>query len=50
MNATILLMENEPAILELLVINVMQCGYRVARAHDAADAMAHISRAWPDPA
>ncbi len=48
MDATILLVEDEPAILELLTINVMQCGYRAVRAHDAAEAMAHISRALPD--
>ena len=48
MEATILLVEDEPAILELLVVNVMQCGYRTAQAHDAAGAMAHISRALPD--
>ncbi len=48
MDASILLVEDEPAILELLAINVTQCGYRAVRAHDAAGALAHISRALPD--
>ncbi|MDE2311170.1 MAG: phosphate regulon transcriptional regulator PhoB [Betaproteobacteria bacterium] len=48
MDATILLVEDEPAILELLAINITQCGYRVVQAHDAAAAMAHINRALPD--
>ena len=48
MDATVLLVEDEPAILELLAINVMQCGYRAIRAHDAVAALAHISRALPD--
>ena len=48
MDATILLVEDEPAILELLVINITQCGYRALRAHDASSAISHISRALPD--
>ena len=48
MGASILLVEDEPAILELLAINVMQCGYRAVRAHDAAGALAHIGHALPD--
>ena len=48
MDASILLVEDEPAILELLAINVMQCGYRALRAHDAAGALAHIGLALPD--
>ena len=48
MDATILLVEDEPAILELLAINIAQCGYCALRAHDAAAAMAHISRVLPD--
>ena len=48
MDATILLVEDEPAILELLAINIAQCGYRVLRAHDAAAAMTHINHALPD--
>ena len=48
LGATILLVEDEPAILELLAINVMQCGYRALRAHDAARAMEHINHALPD--
>ena len=48
MDATILLVEDEPAILELLAINITQCGYRALQAQDASAAMAHISRALPD--
>ena len=48
MDATILLVEDEPAILELLAINIAQCGYCALRANDAAAAMAHISRVLPD--
>ena len=48
MEASILLVEDEPAILELLSINITQCGYRALRAQDAAAAMAHINRALPD--
>ena len=48
MDATILLVEDEPAILELLAINITQCGYHAIRAHDAAEALAHISRTLPD--
>ena len=48
MDATILLVEDEPAILELLAINITQCGYRAIRAHDATGAMAHISCTLPD--
>ena len=48
MTANILLVEDEPAIQELLAFNVTQCGYRAIQALDAASAMAHISRALPD--
>lgn len=48
MDATILLVEDEPAIMELLAINITQCGYRALQAHDAASAMAHINHALPD--
>ena len=48
MAATILLVEDEPAIQELLTFNVTQCGYRAIHAHDAASAMVHIDRALPD--
>ncbi|MEW6563561.1 MAG: phosphate regulon transcriptional regulator PhoB [Pseudomonadota bacterium] len=45
---TILLVEDEPAIQELLAFNVEQCGYRAIRASDANAAFAYISRALPD--
>ena len=48
MAANILLVEDEPAIQELLAFNVTQCGYRAIQAHDAASALAHINRALPD--
>ncbi|WP_035384195.1 phosphate regulon transcriptional regulator PhoB [Ferriphaselus sp. R-1] len=48
MTANILLIEDEPAILELLAFNVTQCGFRALRALDAEEAMTHINRALPD--
>ncbi|MBI5659659.1 MAG: phosphate regulon transcriptional regulator PhoB [Nitrosomonadales bacterium] len=48
MAASILLVEDEPAIQELLAFNLTQCGYRAIRAHDAASAMAHINRELPE--
>jgi two-component system, OmpR family, phosphate regulon response regulator PhoB len=48
MAANILLVEDEPAIQELLAFNVTQCGFRATRAHDAAEALAHINDELPD--
>lgn len=48
MTANILLVEDEPAIQELLAFNVSQCGFRPIKAGDANEAMAHINRALPD--
>ncbi|BBE52102.1 Phosphate regulon transcriptional regulatory protein PhoB [Ferriphaselus amnicola] len=48
MTANILLVEDEPAILELLAFNVTQCGFRALKATDAIEAMTHINRALPD--
>ncbi len=48
MTANILLVEDEPAIQELLAFNVTQCGYRAIQALDAASAMSHISHELPD--
>ena len=48
MTANILLVEDEPAIQELLALNVTRCGYQAIQALDATSAMAHISRALPD--
>ncbi|CAG0938526.1 Phosphate regulon transcriptional regulatory protein PhoB [Gallionellaceae bacterium] len=48
MSANILIVEDEPAIQELLAFNVTQCGFRAIQASDAASAMEHINRALPD--
>ena len=47
--ANILIVEDEPAVQELLVFNMKLCGHRVSQAYDAAGAMAHINRAPPLP-
>jgi len=46
--ADILLVEDEPAIQELLAFNIAQCGFRAIKAHDGASALAHINHALPD--
>ncbi len=46
--ANILLVEDEPAIQELLAFNVAQCGFRAIQALDAEAALGHINRALPD--
>ncbi len=46
--ANILLVEDEPAIQELLAFNVAQCGFRAIQAYDVPGAMAEINRALPD--
>jgi len=46
--ANILLVEDEPAIQELLAFNVAQCGYRAIQAFDVPAAQAEINRALPD--
>ncbi len=48
MTANILLVEDEPAIQELLAFNVTQCGYRAIQASDADSALLLINRALPD--
>jgi two-component system phosphate regulon response regulator PhoB len=48
MAAKILLVEDEPAIQELLAFNVTQCGFQAIQASDAGSAMAHIGRELPD--
>ena len=48
MTANILLVEDEPAIQELLAFNITQCGYRAIQALDAASAWSHINRELPD--
>jgi len=48
MAAKILLVEDEPAIQELLAFNVRQCGYQAIQAEDASAALAHVNRELPD--
>ncbi len=48
MAAKILLVEDEPAIQELLVFNIKQCGYNAIQASDASEALTHIARELPD--
>ncbi|HEU0187131.1 MAG TPA: phosphate regulon transcriptional regulator PhoB [Gallionellaceae bacterium] len=48
MTANILLVEDEPAIQELLAFNVTQCGFRAIATKDVASATAEINRALPD--
>jgi two-component system phosphate regulon response regulator PhoB len=48
MTANILLVEDEPAIQELLAFNVSQCGFRPIQALDVSSATAEINRALPD--
>jgi len=48
MTANILLVEDEPAIQELLAFNVSQCGFRAIQALDVSSATAEINRALPD--
>jgi len=48
MTANILLVEDEPAIQELLAFNVTQCGFRAIQAGDVGSATAEINRALPD--
>lgn len=48
MTANILLVEDEPAIQELLAFNVLQCGFRAIQALDVSSAAAEINRALPD--
>lgn len=48
MAAKILLVEDEPAIQELLAFNVTQCGFQAISASDAGSALAQIGRELPD--
>jgi len=47
-SATILLVEDEPAIQELLAFNITQCGFHPIQALNATSAMEHINRELPD--
>lgn len=48
MTANILIVEDEPAIQELLAFNVTQCGFRPIQAFDVQGANKHINNALPD--
>ena len=48
MNAKILIVEDEPAIQELLTFNVMQAGFQALRAEDADGAWQQIRGSLPD--
>lgn len=48
MTANILIVEDEPAIQELLAFNVSQCGFRATQALDALSATRQINQALPD--
>jgi two-component system, OmpR family, phosphate regulon response regulator PhoB len=48
MNAKILIVEDEPAIQELLTFNVMQAGFHALRAEDADGAWQQIRGSLPD--
>ena len=45
--ANILIVEDEPAVQELLAFNMKQCGYCVAQAYDTVSALTYIS--WTNP-
>ncbi len=48
MTANILIVEDEPAIQELLAFNVNQCGFKATQALDANSAARQINQALPD--
>src|SRR5512142_1910885 len=48
MAAKILLVEDEPAIQELLAFNIKQCGYQAIQAENAEAALAQVNRELPD--
>lgn len=48
MTANILIVEDEPAIQELLAFNVNLCGFKAIQAPDVASAMKQINRTLPD--
>lgn len=48
MSANILIVEDEPAIQELLAFNVTQCGFKALQALDVASAMKHLNQVLPD--
>jgi len=48
MTAKILVVEDEPAIQELLIFNIAQCGHLAFKVDDAESAWLHISHSLPD--
>jgi two-component system phosphate regulon response regulator PhoB len=48
MNATVLVVEDEPQIQELVAVNLEHCGHRVVRAASAEEAEAALRRELPD--
>jgi len=48
LSPSILVIEDDPVIQELLAFNLKQSGYRLVQALDAASAMKHINCALPD--
>ena len=48
MSSDILVVEDEPAIQELIAVNLEHAGHRVQRAHNAAEADAMIRKVRPD--
>lgn len=48
MTANILIVEDEPAIQELLAFNVSQCGFRAIQAFDVGSATKLLNQALPD--
>ncbi|HSV21097.1 MAG TPA: phosphate regulon transcriptional regulator PhoB [Casimicrobiaceae bacterium] len=48
MSSTILVVEDEPAIRELLKVNLVDAGYRVKEAADAESAQSLVNEALPD--
>jgi len=48
MSSDILVVEDEPAIQELIAVNLEHAGHRVRRAHNAAEADAMIRKVRPD--
>ena len=48
MTATILVVEDEPAIQELIAVNLVRNGHEVRRAGNAEEAYRHVAEALPD--
>jgi len=48
MTASVLVVEDEPAIQELIAVNLTRAGHRVRRAFDAEEAQREINAALPD--